>query len=78
MDHFLICKNPSCRFVLDLRLNGKLLDSVHLVLKNCPACGGAWTSQCPFCSQPIAVSFADGPPQSACCGHRLRGEAQAA
>jgi len=78
MDHYLLCKNPSCRFVLDLRVNGKSLDSLHLILEKCPACGGAWTSTCPFCSRPLSVSFVDGPPHSACCRRKLRGEAQAA
>lgn len=78
MNHYLICKNPSCRFVLDLRVNGKSLDSLHLILKKCPDCGGAWTSACPFCSQPLMINFVEGLPQAACCGQRLRGEAQAA
>jgi len=77
MDHYLLCKNPSCRFILDRRVNGKSLDSSQL-LKKCPVCGSAWSSTCPSCGRPLRVSFADGFPHSACCGQRLRGEAQAA
>jgi hypothetical protein len=78
MDHYLLCKNPSCRFVLDRRVNGKSLDDSRFILKRCPACGGAWSSKCPFCSRPLSVNFADGLPHSACCGQKLRGEARAA
>jgi hypothetical protein len=78
MDHFLLCKNPSCRFLLDRRLNGRSPDNSELILKKCPACGGAWSSTCPFCGRALSVSFADGFPHSACCEQRLRGEAQAA
>ena len=42
MERYFICNNPECRFVLDRRINGKSVDGAHLILKKCPACGGAW------------------------------------
>ena len=39
MVHFLNCQNPRCRFILDLRVNGKLLSDAQLILKKCTACG---------------------------------------
>ena len=77
MDHYLICQNPKCRFVLDRLIDGKPMDIPRL-LKNCPACGSAWSSTCPFCSRTLSVTFDSGFPDSACCGHRLRAESAAA
>jgi predicted amidophosphoribosyltransferase len=78
MQCFLICKNPGCRFILDRRVNGTSLDGVQKILKTCPACGDDWSSSCPYCNQPLTVSFVDGLPCSACCGHKLRAETLAA
>jgi hypothetical protein len=78
MNHFLVCENPGCRFILDRRVNGESLDGVRKTLKGCPECGSDWSSSCPFCDQPLSVSFIDGVPGSACCGHNLRAEAKAA
>jgi len=78
MDIYLICKNQSCRFVIDRRVNGKSLDIPQLILKECPACGSAWSSTCPSCSRALTIKFADGLPRLGCCGQRLRAEAKAA
>mgnify|MGYP001411275470 CR=1 FL=1 len=75
MDRFLICENRKCRFILDRRVNGTSLDGVHRILRKCPDCGHAWSSRCPFCSQSIEMKFVAGIPHSACCGQRLRAEA---
>jgi len=77
MARFLVCNNPSCRFILDRRLNGASLDGVHEIVKLCPACGSDWSSSCPFCDHPLSVDFIGGLPRSACCEHKLRPEAQA-
>jgi hypothetical protein len=78
MNHFLVCENPGCRFILDRRVNGESLDGVRKILKECPGCGSDWSSSCPFCEQTLTVSFVAGLPHSACCGHKLRAEARAA
>ncbi len=67
MEHFLVCKNPKCHFVLDRRINGESVDGAHLILKKCPACGGAWSDKCPSCSQPLAMRLTGGILRSACC-----------
>jgi hypothetical protein len=77
MKHFVICQNPGCRFVLDLRINGKSLDSPQPV-KKCPACGANWSSICPSCDQALIMKLIDGLPYPACCGQKLRAKAQAA
>jgi hypothetical protein len=78
MNHFLVCENPRCRFILDRRVNGQSLDGARKILKECPACGGNWSSSCAFCGRVLIVSFVNGLPHTACCRHKLRAEAKAA
>jgi hypothetical protein len=78
MDNYLICENPSCRFVLDRRLNGKSLPSPQPILKKCPSCRSEWSSVCPFCSQALTIKFVQGHAHASCCGRRLRAQAEAA
>jgi hypothetical protein len=47
MNHYTVCDNPRCRFVLDLRVDGKGLDHPRFVLGKCPQCGGKWSSTRP-------------------------------
>lgn len=78
MDHFLICDNPRCRFILDRRLNGKSLDGPQFILKKCPSCGGSWSSTCPSCGQALAVKLVDGLPHISCCQAKTHSTAAAA
>jgi hypothetical protein len=50
MARYLNCENSRCRFILDRRMNGKLLGDPQLILKKCPECGGAWSCTCPCCA----------------------------
>jgi len=76
MQHFMVCENPKCRFILDRRLNGTSTDGVLRVLRKCPDCGHAWSSNCPFCSQSLEMKFVAGTPRTVCCGQPLRPEAR--
>ena len=78
MSHFLICENPACRFVLDRHIDGVTPSDAQLILKQCPSCGGAWSSLCPFCSQGLTIKIVNDLPQFSCCGHKLGMEAKAA
>jgi hypothetical protein len=78
MNHFLVCENPGCRFILDRRVNGESLDGVRKIVKQCPECGGDWSSVCPFCEKQLAVRFVNERPISVCCGRKLRPEMLAA
>jgi hypothetical protein len=78
MNHFLVCENPDCRFILDRRVNGGSLDGVRKIVKECPACGSNWSSLCPFCDRALTVNCVRGLPHAACCGRRLCAEARAA
>ena len=55
MPNFLVCGNPSCRFVLDFQEVRKPLRPSHPLLKECPECGGPLSASCPFCAQTLSV-----------------------
>jgi ssDNA-binding Zn-finger/Zn-ribbon topoisomerase 1 len=76
MERFLVCNNPKCHFVLDRHINGK--DGAHLIVKKCPACGGAWSSTCPACTHQLAVKLVGGLPHSVCCERKPATNARAA
>jgi hypothetical protein len=78
MAHFLNCENPRCRFILDLRLNGKVLSDPQRIVKRCPACGGAWSSTCPCCDRPLSIKLIHGLLHAACCDKRLHPQSMAA
>jgi hypothetical protein len=78
MARYLNCENPRCRFILDRRMNGKLLGDPQLILKKCPECGGAWSCTCPCCAQPLTLKLIHGLPHANCCDKRLQSNAKAA
>jgi hypothetical protein len=55
MENFLICGNPSCRFVLDLQEVRTPLRSLQSLLSECPECGSQWSATCPFCAQSLSI-----------------------
>jgi predicted amidophosphoribosyltransferase len=78
MNSFLICENAQCRFLLDRRLNGRSLDGVRKIVKNCPDCGADWSSTCPTCGQALAVRMTGGLPHAVCCEQRTQSGSRAA
>ena len=71
MERFLICKNPLCRFVVDLRTEeNRTLQLSDLIISQCPECGDEWSSQCPFCLQALDVTWREALPL---CSHCLVG-----
>jgi ribosomal protein L37AE/L43A len=51
MEHFLICTNPRCRYIVDLREGAQVLERSNLIIAECPECGLPWSSLCPFCGR---------------------------
>ena len=51
MECFLICTNPKCRFVVNLREGAQVLERSKLVIDECPECGHPWSSYCPLCGR---------------------------
>ena len=71
MESFLICENPGCRMVLDLRENGRVLQRSELILGECPECKSRWSSICPFCRLPLEITWHLGLPQCFSCYRKL-------
>jgi hypothetical protein len=55
LEYFLICINPACRFIVDLREGRQVLERSKLVIDECPECGNPWSTYCPFCDRPLEV-----------------------
>jgi hypothetical protein len=53
MEHFLICTNPKCRYLVNPREGAQALERSTLILDLCPDCGYPWSSYCPFCGQSL-------------------------
>ena len=72
MEGFIICKNPLCLFVVDLRThNGQALKLSELIISQCPECGNDWSSQCPFCANDLDVIWREHLPFCSRCLTRL-------
>ena len=78
MARFLICDNPKCRYLMDLRVNGRTLNGTQFIVKKCPECGGNWSKTCPSCGQPLAVKMHAGLPYPVCCERKPMARASAA
>jgi hypothetical protein len=72
MESFLICENPTCHMVLDLRENGHVLPRSEIILNECPECGNGWSSKCPFCSKRLEVELRGGIPHCLRCSRKLQ------
>ena len=70
MERFLICKNPLCRFVIDLRTKeNQVVQLSDLIISQCPDCGQEWSPQCPFCLQALDEAWRESSP---ICSHCLK------
>lgn len=75
MEHFLICANPSCRFILDRREAKKPLRQARNFLNECPECGSSWSAACPSCVQPLSVVWRGQLPHCAHCHRKFHAQA---
>ena len=75
MQSFLICENPKCLMVLDLREDGRVMPRSELILNECPECGSRWSSACPFCGKPLEVTWRAKFPHCSGCRKKLQPEA---
>jgi len=67
--YFLICVNPRCRFLTDLRPGGAGPSRAEAGLNGCPECGHEWSCHCPFCGQQLKVIWRNESPY---CSHCIR------
>ena len=72
MESFLICENPQCHMILDLRKSGGVLLRWATTISACPECGSRWSRKCPFCSESLEVAWQAGLPHCSSCHERLR------
>ena len=72
MEYFLICTNAECRFIVNLREGGQVLERSQLVVDECPECGRPWSSSCPFCGRPLEVIQWGNLSHCLRCGRDLR------
>jgi len=77
MEHFLICANPSCRFVVDLKQARKPIRRSELSLSECPECGSEWLANCPSCAEPLSVTWHGHHAHCAQCHRKFRAAAAA-
>jgi ribosomal protein L37AE/L43A len=75
MESFLICTNPKCRYLVNLRDGAQVLERSKLILDECPECGSQWSSHCPFCDKPLEVMLHENLPHCSHCGCSLQAEA---
>lgn len=72
MEHFLICGNPRCRYIINLREGTEVLERSKLVIDECPECGNQWSSYCPFCGRPLQVTWENEVPLCSHCTRTLK------
>jgi hypothetical protein len=72
MNHYLVCENPTCRFVLDLRLNGNGTGIRRLGLSKCPQCSGNWSAGGPVSRRALGARWAGKLPHCPCCRERVQ------
>jgi hypothetical protein len=72
MNHYLVCDNAQCRFVLDVRINGASAGRTPFVPKTCPLCGSKWSSGHPLPLSALGVELLDNLPHCSCCSRKKR------
>jgi predicted amidophosphoribosyltransferase len=72
-DHesFLICSNPKCRYLVDLREGTQVLDRASLIIEECPECGYPWSNSCPFCGRRLKATRRGNISHCAHCKEKL-------
>jgi len=64
MNHYLVCSNPTCHFVLDVRLHGTRSANQSFLPAHCPHCNSAWSSKRPL---PFRALGGHRVPRCHCC-----------
>jgi predicted amidophosphoribosyltransferase len=71
MEYFLICTNPRCRYLVNLRTGTRVLERSKLIVDECPECGHPWSANCPFCGLPLDSDTRGTPPLCTHCERSL-------
>ncbi len=75
MNHFLLCNNATCGFVLDVRIDGSALPQNWLLLQRFPQCGSNWSNNKPVSARALSPSRRAKLPFCPCCQRASRGKA---
>jgi hypothetical protein len=75
MNHYLECSSPKCRFVLDLRIDGKSNGHWRFILSKCPECGEKWSSSSPMSRDALAAHWQSKLPPCSCCSRKVQVQA---
>jgi predicted amidophosphoribosyltransferase len=75
MESYLVCQNPKCHMVLDLREFRHVSDRSGIITNECPECGSQWSPTCPFCGKPLDVALRGGLPHCSSCRQKLQARA---
>jgi hypothetical protein len=67
MNHYLVCNNAKCRFVLDVRINGTRTGHAQFFPNSCPQCGKKWSSHRPLPFRALSAEGRDKLPYCSCC-----------
>jgi hypothetical protein len=75
LEHFLVCTNPMCRLIVNLREGGQEVERSEIIVNECPECGNPWSGHCPFCDRELEVVYEGSLALCARCHRRLQSEA---
>ncbi len=75
MNHFLLCNNATCGFVLDVRIDGIPSPRNWLLFHRCPQCGSNWSTNKPVSARALSPSRRAKLPFCPCCQRTARAKA---
>lgn len=75
MEYFLICTNPKCRFIVNLREGARVLERSKILIDECPKCGHSFSSYCPFCGRSLEALRPSNFSHCLHCGNELQPDA---
>ena len=75
MNHYLECSSPKCRFVLDLRVDGKSNGHAPFILSKCPVCNEKWSSRSPMSREALGEHWQAKLPPCSCCNRKVQVQA---
>lgn len=70
MNHFILCNNSACGFVLDVRIDGSPFPRNWFLPVSCPLCGSHWSMNKLVSVRALSRSHRAKLPFCPCC-HRL-------
>jgi len=73
-EQFLLCIDPKCRYIVDLRAETTEITGPPDLQRKCPKCGHLLSGRCPSCFQQLDIVWRDNLPLCSCCNQTLQPE----